>query len=87
MHAGLLGSVNKTDGFMEGGNMIYTPSSYINKYFPQGKILKKCSKLVLVTSIFFFFWHNLCTIWKLARTGMLGPTFGPAPGVSMNMNA
>ena len=55
MHAGLLGSVNKTDGFMEGGNMIYTPSSYINKYFPQGKILKKCSKLVLVTSIFFFF--------------------------------
>lgn len=85
MHAGLLGSVNKTDGFIEGGSMLYTPSSYINKCCPQGKIKKKCSKLVLVTPI--YFWHNLCTIWKLARIGMLGPTFGLASGVSMNMNA
>lgn len=49
------------------------------------KLKKKCSKLVLVTPI--YFWHNLCTIWKLARTRMLGPTFGLASGVSMNMNA
>ena len=85
MHAGLIGSVNKTDEFMEGGIMLYTPSSYINKYCLQGKIKKKGSKLVLVTPI--YFWHNLYTIWKLARTGMLGPTFGLASGVSMNMNA
>lgn len=64
--------------------MLYTLSSYINKCCPQGKI-KECSKLVLVTPI--YFWHNLCTIWKLARMGMLGPTFGLASGVSMNMNA
>lgn len=86
MHAGLLGSVNKTDGFMEGEVCFTHPAPISTNVALKVKLKKKkSSKRVLVTPI--YFWHNLCAIWKLARTGMLGPTFGLASGVSMNMNA